>query len=529
MPKTLLIGLDGATFSILDPLIDSGLMPQLREFVNRGARAKLRSTIPAHTPAAWTSMVTGRKPCSHGVFEFIRVLHFDQYTQYRLATSSDVRCETIWSIASRQDLRPICLNFPVMIPPKPLKNGYVLPGFVPQRHLRRHVYPPNLYERLIALPGFDVKKLTFDLDQERRAVQVLPKDQCEAWIHFHIEREIQWFNILRHLMETEPWDLVGWIADGFDKLGHACWRFMDPQLRASSPSPWEHNIQTLCLDYFRTVDRILGELFAIAGTDAAIFLTSDHGFTGSDEIFYVNVWLEQHGYLKWLNDVPFAEEGMVNTEGSKSVTYMLDWSLTHACAMTAGGNGIYIRVAQKPGQFGIQPERYDALRTEIKEGLLAVRNPETGQCVVEQVLTREEAFGANCTGLPPDLTLVLRDHGFVSVLRSEVVVKSRREIVGTHHPYGIFIAAGSGIKQGVQIETLSILDVAPAVLYSLGLPVPIDIEGRFPSEIFEPGVVAASPCIRDGITISVASDNQTVDVETEAIIFDRLRKLGYMA
>jgi predicted AlkP superfamily phosphohydrolase/phosphomutase len=58
--KTVLIGLDGATYSILDPLIAQGLMPNLDRLMQRGARAILRSTNHPLTPPAWTALMTGR-------------------------------------------------------------------------------------------------------------------------------------------------------------------------------------------------------------------------------------------------------------------------------------------------------------------------------------------------------------------------------------------------------------------------------------------------------------------------------------
>jgi len=415
-----------------------------------------------------------------------------------------------------------------MLPPKPI-NGHIIPGFVPWRHLRRAVYPPSLYERLKALPGFDPRKLTFDLDEERRAVQVLSREESEAWIRFHIEREGQWFNILSELISTEDWNLAGWVADGFDKLGHGCWQFMDPALFGSSQTPSERRLCDLCLEYFSTLDNFLGELFAKAGDDTVVFIVSDHGFCGSDEIFYVNTWLEQHGYLKWLKEVPNAKEGMLNTEGSKTVTYLFDWSHTNAFSMTAGSNGIYIRVAEKPGQYGIPPESYCLFRNKLAEALRSVTNPSTGRRVIQEVLTRDQAFAGNCGSMAPDLTLILRDHGFVSVLKSDTVVKQRSQIVGTHHPEGVFMAAGPGIKRGIQIAALSILDVAPAVLYSLGLPTPVDLEGHFPSVMFEAATLSAVPFRREGTTVPSAVEQGAIDTEAAAIILDRLRDLGYMS
>ena len=70
--KTVLIGLDGGTFTIFDALIDEGVMPFLKEFLASSARADLLSVIPALTPPAWTSLMTGRHPGNHGVFDFFK-------------------------------------------------------------------------------------------------------------------------------------------------------------------------------------------------------------------------------------------------------------------------------------------------------------------------------------------------------------------------------------------------------------------------------------------------------------------------
>src|SRR5438046_10519479 len=69
--KVLSIGLDGATFDVLDPLIDRGLMPRLKRFIDEGVRGPLETTIPPITPTAWVSWMTGKNPGKHGVFEFL--------------------------------------------------------------------------------------------------------------------------------------------------------------------------------------------------------------------------------------------------------------------------------------------------------------------------------------------------------------------------------------------------------------------------------------------------------------------------
>src|SRR5918992_3666598 len=95
----LLIGLDGATFDVLDPLMNEGAMPVLRELIDSGTRATLRSTVPALTPPAWTSLVTGRGPGSHGIFDFFRK-DSESSPLFRFLTSHDVECPSIWSLVN---------------------------------------------------------------------------------------------------------------------------------------------------------------------------------------------------------------------------------------------------------------------------------------------------------------------------------------------------------------------------------------------------------------------------------------------
>ena len=100
--RTLLIGLDGATFSILDPLMDSGGMPNLKRLVESGVRAELNSVIPALTPPAWTSLMTGRSPGNHGIFDFLRFELRSGSRQLRVLDSDDVAVPTVWSLLARE-------------------------------------------------------------------------------------------------------------------------------------------------------------------------------------------------------------------------------------------------------------------------------------------------------------------------------------------------------------------------------------------------------------------------------------------
>jgi predicted AlkP superfamily phosphohydrolase/phosphomutase len=72
--RLLVIGLDGATFDLVAPWAAAGELPVLARLMASGAWGPLRSTVPAATFPAWTSLVTGVNPGRHGVLDFVERL-----------------------------------------------------------------------------------------------------------------------------------------------------------------------------------------------------------------------------------------------------------------------------------------------------------------------------------------------------------------------------------------------------------------------------------------------------------------------
>lgn len=534
--KTVFIGLDGATFTVLDGLMQAGVMPALAELTARGVRGTLYSTPHPLTPPAWTSLMTGRSPGSHGVFDFVQVSSQADPPGYSLTTSADNHCETIWSIASRSGHRVTTLNFPCMFPP-PALNGFVVPGFVPWTYLPRAIHPRDLYPRLRAQPAFNARELAIDWDTERKALQGLPEAEFDHWIRFHTAREQQWFEMVHLLMREEPCELTAVLFDGVDKLQHLCFHLLHPGLAKEALTPSLRQAREACLAYFRQLDDYIGRIVAMAGPEARCFLASDHGFTAAgDRIFYANVWLEQNGYLAWREGVPLDDGARLTLEGFTETGSLLDWSATTAFALTASSNGIYIRQAKGPGEPGVPPEEYGAFRDRLVAGLLELRDPATGLPVVERVLTREAAFAGERMDRAPDLTLALRDHSFLSVLRADAPLKPRHMPYGTHHPEGVFFASGPGIRAGAELAPLSILQVAPTLLYSLGLPIPADMEAAPALEAFEAGQVAARPPRFAAADFAPApstngangADGAGLTADAEAQVLEQLKALGYL-
>ena len=189
------------TFSVLDPLMHEGVMPCLKDLIASGVRSELASVIPPLTPPAWTSLMTGRSPGNHGIFDFLRFEFRPLGRELRVLDSGDVECETVWSMLARHGLKTTVLNFPMTFPARGI-SGNVVPGWVPWRHLRLACYPRTLYGKLTeVLPDFNPRELAMDMSLEERALEGCNREEeYEGLIKLHIRRERQWFQVMRHLM-----------------------------------------------------------------------------------------------------------------------------------------------------------------------------------------------------------------------------------------------------------------------------------------------------------------------------------------
>lgn len=262
-------------------------------------------------------------------------------------------------------------------------------------------------------------------------------------------------------------------------------------------------------------------------------MASDHGFGPSQLIFRANTWLHSQGYLAWKEFNELDEKARKASERLVEKHFvLLDWDKTTAYARSITSNGIYIRVAKEPEQTGVPLNHYEAFRSELIEKLQAITDPDTEQPIIKRILTKEEAYPGSNNGQAPDLTLVMRDHSFLSIRNKFPIIYHRPEIEGTHYPDGIFIASGPGIQQGVALSPFSIIDVAPCLLYSLGMEIPSDFEGGLPPEIFEEAFLDKHPYrigkptkLPDSYLLRSQKDESKKEDEE---IYKQLKMLGYL-
>jgi predicted AlkP superfamily phosphohydrolase/phosphomutase len=257
-----------------------------------------------------------------------------------------------------------------------------------------------------------------------------------------------------------------------------------------------------------------------------VFLSSDHGFTASTEVVRINAYLAEKGYVHF-RELPPGDAGQ---RRDNSYFAYLDWTKTIAYCRTPSCNGITIRVAREPGQTGIAPADYESVRARLIRDLEDLKDPQTGERIITEIHTREDVYPGAAMAEAPDLQLVLRDFGFVSVKNIHPIVEQRHYPIGTHHPDGVFMACGPGIEAGKQLGRRHITDVAATLLYSLGLEVPSDFEGAVAPAMFTAAHKEANPIVIGAATLGGSGDAHTegMSEDEKRKIMEQLQMLGYM-
>jgi predicted AlkP superfamily phosphohydrolase/phosphomutase len=299
-----------------------------------------------------------------------------------------------------------------------------------------------------------------------------------------------------------------------------------------NPSSWYSDIRELCLEYYRQLDRNIERMVKAAGPDTNVIMTSDHGFGATTEVVYINEWLARKGYLKWADSAELDETGKLTANKMKDHLGMINWKETVAFCPTPSSNAIYIKKAKGDGP-GIKSNEYLDFCLKLRQELLDYRDPANNESVFMGVdLNKLE--GTPYVEPSPDLTLRIRDGGFVSILKSSAVVTERKHADGTHRPNGIFIGKGPDIKNGgEQIAPLKIVDITPLMLHLVELPVPKNLEGRVPTELLNNISLEKRQVVEKGVTetqslgTKKANQAEPTEEEREALL-QQMKLLGYM-
>jgi predicted AlkP superfamily phosphohydrolase/phosphomutase len=503
MNKTIVIGIDGATFDLIDPWIKMGKLYNFKKIKNNGVSGKLKSSIPHHSAPAWTSIITGCNPGKHGIYCFEDISKLDTH----IINSRNRRKPAIWNYLTDINKKSIVINIPVTYPPEKI-NGIMITGLLTPSPESNYTYPKEIKEKL-------TKEELGEYELESIGIEDLPQSVTAKYAPEKLLQQIikqieSRATVTKNLMKTNKWDFTMVVFRGTDTAQHFLIHRKD-----------------LLLKCYQKVDQIIGEIIE-TNPQATFFIVSDHGFGEIKKSFHPANVLYNNGFLKtykdpheidafsiiwlfinkilnrFLHRLPtkkFKHSSIIKKLffSRHSRQKIIDFSKTKAFS-TADGYGIQINLRDRYTVGLVEKKDYIKICETIIKLFKDIKDPDNDENIIKEVFLGKKIYG-NDAWNPLDLILNLNKGYSLSEglrapdtgIRGLQNEKKKLPILykndyagrtGDHTPLGIFFAYGKNIKTNYKIDKLSVVDILPLVFYSLNIPIPEGVDGNVYNDIF---------------------------------------------
>jgi len=325
--KVALIGIDGAWWEIIDPLMKAGRMPVLQSLVDRGIRSHLQTFLPTLSPLIWTTISTGKMPEKHHITCFTvwklpitgTVLPMTNYPiscreldwmlgpiiQVTPINSTFRTTEALWNILSDAGLSVGVINWWASYPVEPV-NGYIVSDHalynkattfnleVEERFSHNSVFPPELLRELkpLVVEPEDItvdsaaRFIHFQTEQDRRWYEntqesgIFDKKSRAAKFRYTYPVDLTMIRSTLHLLRTyqQP-DFFALYLNGLDPTQHMYlpYYFFEEQQGLLMPESVAR-LKDLVPEYYVFLDGVLGQILATLDSNTTVIIVSDHGF-----------------------------------------------------------------------------------------------------------------------------------------------------------------------------------------------------------------------------------------------------------
>jgi predicted AlkP superfamily phosphohydrolase/phosphomutase len=579
----LLIGLDGATWDLVQPWIDEGRLPHFQRLRREGVRGKLWSFVldtgdagsEVLSPIIWATIATGREPADHGILDFQR-----PGPDGAAYTNRDRRTRAVWNILSERGHPSNVVGWFTSWPVDVIQGNIISDRS--RGPIRGGHHPPGLetlLERTSASFSLEVAReeagrfLGPPLEQDGASRE--ERDRLR-----HVEKtlaDMYRVDSLRltwalELMRNEPAGFTAVFFKGIDAVSHLAWLYMEPELFPARFRPEDgarRRLENAIPAYYEFMDEAIGRLLAAAPPDTNVIVVSDHGFgpggeQPGDPTYHVNSVL---AHLGWLETDP---RGHADADRSLAADLAQHWqetrrdrriwinterlfggtAVTGAAEVDGATKTHEIESSEetgdiaRPGDLAGRRSRLEALLADLRAVATLEGVPLFEEVRIESVpaCIEETAACYVAVRIHPGMEQKAREApagsgeryraGEVEVLLSDFL-GLRIGQSGTHRLDGLLLMAGPDIRDELEVEGAGVRDVTPTVLRLLGLPPSREMPGHALEEALRVESLGAPPPVvgtyEDGSPIRLAPVEAGDDVEAEEEkLRRRLKALGYL-
>ncbi|MBN1580630.1 MAG: alkaline phosphatase family protein [Anaerolineae bacterium] len=560
--KTIVIGLDGATFDLILPWVEEGKLPNLAKIMRHGAWGNLASVPNMISPAAWGSFLTGKNPAKHGIFYF-RQRAPGSY-QRHLINGSYRHGKTFMELLSEAGKQVGMMHVLTTYPVQPV-NGFWIGGIgAPSPESEGFAYPVSVLQDIVRNVGEYIL-----LPQFRKELQAGRFDVVLERIRETLDYRAK---AALYAMDNYDWEHFTVVFDATDTVQHHFWKYLqDPELDPS--------LSEAIYSIYHQSDTIIGEILSRVDQDTVVIIMSDHGAGfaqhGPD---YLNRFLAELGMLyfvhhshkrSWLERLVYKGYNLFHNNAGRNLKGKMlslfpqlynrlqsrlafsgiDWAATRAFAdrdSKIWRSEVWINVKGREPSGTVEPgEEYETLRNKIIDVLMQATDPITGLPVVTKVEKKEDIYNGPFIDSAADLLIHWTYEFPVSGLcyttpeghRICVVDEGERETTvesGSHRQNGILFMYGNPIKEGYHlVGAANIVDVAPTILYLMGQPIPTDMDGHVVFDAFHDSYRQEMPLRTVDTGTEPVTDHASLppaayDEKEQSEVEDRLRALGYI-
>jgi len=520
--KVLVIGVDGMTWDVALELMNQGRMPNLTRLFSESPHGEMHSEPPLISPAIWTTFATGRPRSAHGIDNFFARLP-GQYKEVRM-TSRFRRTPAVWSVASSVGRTVGVVNWNATYPAEKVNGVFVAHGISRDRISDEMIHPPEWRDRIKSLEPVSCEWMEASLQEIDRVVE-------NSQARNSYDDDCLVYAIAMEVLKEERPDLMMVYFSGVDVVSHIYWKYRWPLSRRN-----QFPISIKGRDLFRDVienhyaftDGLIGGLLEEAG-GYTVFIVSDHGmgpnYPPNNYYLVLNKLIEHLGYLHY-------------SEGSKKEILWSATSAWNAQDMRKKYQGIFINLEGREPEGVVPAKEYEAFQKELMASLEALRTDKGKPLFVEVRPGKTKDVKAPAGIAAPDVLVETDRQALADAYifrkpedRDPIPVEEIRWVYsdgsGDHAPDGIFMVAGPRVSGFGKLDA-GIYDIAPTILWVLGLPVGADMQGRALRRAFVESMSGRETLLINSWTGLIKGGQTTKTLEPDEKHLIQLRALGYI-